>query len=102
MKFLLLEPTWLWSITTILSKIGTKNIDIYFALLLKTIVVFFLCFFIILFEGELNQILLINKTTIIFLFLSGITTTLLWICYLKALNLGEVSKVSSAMPFLAT
>ena len=47
-----------------------------------------------LFKNNLNDIFSLDKKTILFLVLSGISNTLLWICYFKALDLGTVSKVT--------
>lgn len=81
-------------LTSVFAKIGIKNIDSLLATFLRTIVISLFLFLIVIWKENLNDIFLLDTKTILFLILSGISNTLLWICYFKALDLGTVSKVT--------
>ncbi|WP_443946745.1 EamA family transporter [Pedobacter sp. AW1-32] len=80
--------------TAILAKVGTTGINSNLATGIRTIVILFVAWGIILFSGGFSEIRTLNKTNVIFLVLSGIATGLSWIFYFKALSIGEVSKVA--------
>ena len=81
-------------LTSVFAKTGIKNTDSLLATFLRTIVISLFLFLIVIWKENLNEIFLLDKKTILFLILSGISNTLLWICYFKALDLGTVSKVT--------
>ncbi len=81
-------------LTSVFAKTGIKNTDSILATFLRTIVISLFLFLIVIWKENLNDIFLLDKKTILFLILSGISNTLLWICYFKALDLGTVSKVT--------
>ncbi|MGM9874704.1 MAG: EamA family transporter [Bacilli bacterium] len=81
-------------LTSVFAKTGIKNTDSILATFLRTIVISLFLLLIIIFKENINDIFLIDKKTLLFLTLSGISNTLLWICYFKALDLGTVSKVT--------
>lgn len=81
-------------LTSVFAKTGIKNIDSLLATFLRTIIISLFLFLIVIWKENLNDIFLLDKKTILFLILSGISNTLLWICYFKALDLGTVSKVT--------
>lgn len=81
-------------LTSVFAKTGIKNIDSILATFLRTIVISLFLLLIVIFKENINNIFLIDKKTLLFLTLSGISNTLLWICYFKALDLGTVSKVT--------
>lgn len=83
------------SFTTILSKSGVKNTNSDLATAIRTTVVLLLSWVVVLITGEISQISKISVKSLIFLCLSGIATGASWICYFKALSIGEVSKVSA-------
>ncbi|GAB4218708.1 MAG: EamA family transporter [Candidatus Microgenomates bacterium] len=94
--------TWLTSaflsalfaaLTSILAKIGIKNINSNLATAIRTIVIVFFAFGIVIYEGHLKEISQISKTSLLFLILSGISTGLSWLFYFYALKIGEASKV---------
>ncbi|MET4080390.1 transporter family protein [Pedobacter sp. UYP30] len=80
--------------TAILAKLGIKGIDGNLATAIRTVVVLFIAWGIVLASGELAQIKTLTKNNLIFLGLSGVATGLSWIFYFKALETGEVSKVA--------
>ena len=60
---------------------------------MRTIVVVLMAWFMVFATGNQNGIVDISKKNWIFLILSGLATGVSWLCYYKALQLGEVSKV---------
>ena len=81
-------------LTSVFAKTGIKNTDSILATFLRTIVISLFILLIVIFKENINDIFLLDKKTLLFLILSGISNTLLWICYFKALDLGTVSKVT--------
>jgi len=82
------------ALTAILAKVGLKGISGNVATAVRTIVVLFIAWGIVLSNGQIKEVRELSKNNIIFLTLSGIATGLSWICYFKALETGEVSKVA--------
>lgn len=80
-------------ITAILAKCGIKKTNSDVATAIRTIVVLIFAFIMVLISGSANRIVDISTKTWIFLILSGITTGASWLCYFKALQLGDVNKV---------
>ncbi|MBG9543165.1 multidrug DMT transporter permease [Cytobacillus firmus] len=81
------------SFTAILAKIGIEKVDSNLATAVRTIVVVIMAYFMVLITGETESILTISVKSYIFLILSGLTTGLSWICFFKAIQIGDVSKV---------
>lgn len=78
--------------TTILAKIGVKNIDSNVATAIRTVIIVIFAFFMtFLTKGYESELTLKSLT---FLILSGISTGLSWLCYFKALQIGDVNKVA--------
>lgn len=82
------------ALTAIFAKIGIKGVDTDLATAVRTVVILLLAWGIALFRGGAATIGSLNKTNWIFLILSGCATGFSWICYFKALQLGEVSQVA--------
>lgn len=81
-------------ITAILAKIGIKNTDSNLATAVRTIVILIFSWLMVFIVGSFNTINELTIKTIIFLILSGLATGLSWMCYFKALQLGNVNKVT--------
>ncbi|SHI49345.1 EamA family transporter [Thermoclostridium caenicola] len=81
------------ALTSILAKIGIEGISSNLATAIRTAVVLVMAWAIVLMTGTQNEIASISKKSWIFLVLSGIATGLSWLCYYKALQIGEASKV---------
>jgi transporter family protein len=81
------------AITSILAKIGMGNINSNVATAIRTIVVLLLAWGIVFITGKQNEMLHIGHKSWLFLILSGVATGLSWLCYYKALQTGEASKV---------
>jgi transporter family protein len=80
--------------TAILIKVGVRDVDSNLATAIRTSVVLLLSWGIVLFSGVFAQIKTVPKHCWTFLILSGVATGLSWLCYFKALKLGELSKVA--------
>lgn len=81
------------SFTAILAKIGIEKVDSNLATAVRTVVVVIMAFLMVVITGETESILTISAKSYIFLILSGLTTGLSWICFFKAIQIGDVSKV---------
>ena len=81
-------------ITAILAKIGIKNTDSNLATAIRTIVILIFSWLMVLIVGSFDMITEISAKTFVFLILSGLATGLSWLCYFKALQLGNVNKVT--------
>lgn len=80
-------------ITSILAKSGIKNTDSNVATAIRTIVVLICAWIMILLTGAQEGIREVSAVSLIFLILSGIATGASWLCYFKALQLGDINKV---------
>jgi transporter family protein len=81
-------------ITAILAKIGIKKTDSNLATAIRTIVILIFSWFIVFIVGSQNIIYQISGQSLLFLILSGLATGASWLCYFKALQLGNVNKVT--------
>jgi transporter family protein len=82
------------ALTAIFAKIGIKGVDTDLATAIRTAVILIIAWGIAFSRGATNGIGGLTKTNWTFLVLSGCATGLSWICYFKALQLGEVSQVA--------
>ena len=80
-------------LTSILAKCGIRKTDSTVATAIRTIVVLIMAFCMTLIVGSTGQITSITPKSWIFLVLSGLATGGSWLCYFKALQLGDVNKV---------
>lgn len=80
-------------LTSILAKCGIQNTDSTVATAIRTIIVFFFSWLMAFLAGSQSTITDLSSKTWIFLILSGIATGASWICYFKALQIGDVNKV---------
>lgn len=81
------------SLTSILAKVGIQNVNSNLATAIRTAIVLIMAWGLVFITGTQNGITDISKKSWIYLILSGIATGLSWLCYYKALQIGEVSKV---------
>ena len=81
------------ALTSILAKVGIEGVNSNLATAVRTIVVVLMAWFMVFITGNQNGIIDISKKSWIFLILSGLATGASWLCYYKALQLGEASKV---------
>ena len=80
-------------LTSILAKCGIRKTDSDVATALRTVVVLLFSWIMVFIVGSANTITGITPKSLIFLILSGIATGASWICYFKALSVGDVNKV---------
>ncbi len=81
-------------LTAILAKCGIKNTDSNVATALRTIVVLIFSWIMVFVVGAQNEIGSVSGKVLIFLVLSGIATGASWLCYFRALQIGDVNKVT--------
>ena len=80
-------------ITSILAKCGISKTDSDVATAIRTIVVLVFSWILVLLTRTISGITVISGKTLLFLVLSGIATGASWLCYFKALQIGDVNKV---------
>ncbi len=81
-------------ITAILAKTGVKNVDSTVATALRTIVVLVFAWGMVFLVGSQSGIYHLTRRTLLFLILSGAATGASWLCYYRALQLGNVNQVT--------
>lgn len=82
------------ALTSILAKVGIENISSNLATAIRTVVVAIMAWGIVFLTNSGSGIAEIGKRSWIFLILSGLATGASWLCYYKALQLGDVSRVA--------
>jgi transporter family protein len=80
-------------ITAVLAKVGVKDIDSNTATAIRTVVIVVFAWSVAFFTNN-QSLSSIGRRTWIFLVLSGLATGLSWLCYFRALQLGEASQVA--------
>lgn len=80
-------------VTSILAKCGIRKTDSTVATAIRTIMVLLFSWLMVFIVGSQDQISSIGGRTLCFLILSGLCTGASWLCYFKALQLGDVNKV---------
>ena len=81
-------------ITAVLAKIGMEHINSTLATALRTIVVLGFSWLMVFVVGSQGEISSLSAHTLLFLILSGLSTGASWLCYFRALQLGDVNKVA--------
>ncbi len=81
-------------ITAVLAKIGIEHINATLATAVRTVVVLAFSWLMVFVVGSQNTIGQITGNTLLFLILSGLSTGASWVCYFRALQLGDVNKVA--------
>lgn len=81
------------ALTSILAKVGIENVNSNLATAIRTAVVLLLSWGMVFLTDAQKGIGQISQRSWLFLILSGLATGASWLCYYKALQLGEVSKV---------
>ena len=93
-KYFALLSAFFAAVTALLAKVGVSGIDSNLATAIRTTVVLILAWGIVFASGVTGQFAALTGKNLLFLSLSGLATGLSWLCYFKALDLGEVSKVA--------
>ncbi|PKQ21774.1 MAG: multidrug DMT transporter permease [Actinobacteria bacterium HGW-Actinobacteria-5] len=81
-------------LTAVLAKIGVRHTDSTLATAVRTIVVLAAAWLMVFLVGSQGQLATLTTTTVLFLVLSGLATGGSWLCYFRALQLGEVNRVA--------
>ena len=82
------------ALTALLAKCGVRGVNSNLATAIRTTVILFMTWGIVLFTGAREQFRELTRKNILFLVLSGLATGLSWLFYFKALQTGDVSKVA--------
>ena len=82
-------------ITSILAKCGIRETDSTVATAIRTVIVLLFSWLMVFVVKSQNQIVFIRGKTLLFLILSGLSTGASWLCYFKALQMGDIHKVVS-------
>ena len=80
-------------VTAVLAKCGIQKTDSTVATAIRTIVVLIFAWIMVFLVGSQKQIQTIDQTTLLFLILSGLATGASWLCYFRALQIGDINKV---------
>ena len=80
-------------LTSILAKCGIRKTDSTVATAVRTVIVLIFSWIMVFLTGSQSQFGSIDSKTLIFLILSGLATGASWLCYFKALQLGDINKV---------
>ena len=81
------------ALTSILAKVGIEGVNSNLATAIRTVVVVLMAWGMVFLTNSQNGIMEISRKSWVFLILSGLATGASWLCYYKALQLGEASKV---------
>jgi transporter family protein len=96
-------PTWFYwallsaifaALTAIFAKIGIQGVDSDLATLIRTFVIIFVLSAFVWLTGKWSNPFKLSSRTWIFLLLSGLATGASWVCYFRALKIGDASKVA--------
>ena len=82
------------ALTAIFAKIGLQGVDSDYATLIRTIVIIGVLTDFVYLTGKWSDPFALRPKTLIFLALSGLATGASWVCYFRALKVGEASKVA--------
>jgi transporter family protein len=80
-------------ITSILAKSGIRNVDSNVATAIRTIVVLAFAWLMVFVTGVSKELSLVDGHSMLFLVLSGLATGASWLCYFRALQIGDINKV---------
>ena len=82
------------ALTAIFAKIGIQGIDSDFATLVRTVIIVFVLGAFVWYAGKWSSFRALSPRTLLFLALSALATGASWVCYFRALQMGEASKVA--------
>lgn len=99
--FLVIYMWWIFALlsavfaalTSILAKVGIEDVDSTLATAIRTVAVVGMSWLMVFITNTQSGISSISKKSWIFLILSGLATGASWLCYYKAIQMGDVSKV---------
>jgi len=100
---LLISQPWLYwallsavfaSLTAIFAKVGLHGVDSDFATLVRTVIILFAIIWFVVLTNKWSSPFALSGKTWTFLTLSGLATGASWVCYFRALQMGEAAKVA--------
>ena len=87
------------ALTSILAKIGIEGVPSNLATAIRTVVVILMAWAIVFLTNSQTEIVNISRKSWLFLILSGLATGASWLCYYKALQMGNATEVSAVDKF---
>jgi bacterial/archaeal transporter family protein len=93
-QFWALASAFFAAMTAILAKIGVTQINSDFATLIRTVVILLMITAIVTFGRAWQPLDAVPSRSLVFLILSGLATGASWLCYFRALKLGDASRVA--------
>ena len=87
------------ALTAIFAKIGIQDVDSDFATLIRTVIIVFVLAAFVWYAGKWCDPRALSPRTLLFLSLSALATGASWVCYFRALQVGEASKVAPVDKF---
>ncbi|MBS0151194.1 MAG: EamA family transporter [Nitrospira sp.] len=87
------------ALTAIFAKIGIQEVDSDFATLIRTVIIVFILAAFVYYTGKWSDPRNLPPRTLLFLGLSALATGASWVCYFRALQMGEVAKVAPVDKF---
>lgn len=87
------------ALTSILAKIGIEGVSSNLATAIRTVVVILMAWAMVLLTNSQTEIVNISRKSWLFLILSGLATGASWLCYYKALQMGNATEVSAVDKF---
>ena len=87
------------ALTSILAKIGIEGVPSNLATAIRTVVVILMAWAMVFFTNSQTEIVNISRKSWLFLILSGLATGASWLCYYKALQMGNATEVSAVDKF---
>ncbi|AFY73892.1 putative membrane protein [Synechococcus sp. PCC 7502] len=87
------------ALTAIFAKIGIQDVDSDLATLIRTIIIVFILAGFVIYTGKWSNPFVLSGKTWLFLALSAIATGVSWVCYFRALQIGDASKVAPVDKF---
>lgn len=81
------------ALTSILAKVGIENVSSNLATAIRTVVVVIMAWGMVFLTNGQSELAQIGRKSWLFLILSGLATGASWLCYYKAIQIGDVSKV---------
>ncbi len=87
------------ALTSILAKIGIEGVPSNLATAIRTVVVILMAWAMVFLTNSQTEIINISRKSWLFLILSGLATGASWLCYYKALQMGNATEVSAVDKF---
>jgi len=87
------------ALTAIFAKVGVQGVDSDLATLVRTVIILFVLSGFVWFAGKWSNPLALPSRTWLYLGLSGLATGASWVCYFRALQMGDASKVAPVDKF---